>query len=247
MITTANTESPVVLVPGYWLGSWAWETVSEHLRHKGHQTYPITLPGLESPATERAGMRFADHVSAVSACVRAVGDAVVLVAHSGAGAVVTAVLDAVPHLVSRVIYLDSGPASQGAVPRPDVGPDVVELPLPPFAELEASGASLDGLDGATLQRFRDNAVPHPAGAVREPIQLVNPARHAVPATIICCSFPSTTVKELVASGDPMFAAIAELRDVTYLDLPTGHWPMWSHPAETADVLSRAARDRTRLI
>jgi hypothetical protein len=34
----------------------------------------------------------------------------------------------------------------------------------------------------------------------------------------------------------MFAPTLELRDLDYVDLPGGHWPMWAQPAELADVL-----------
>jgi hypothetical protein len=31
----------------------------------------------------------------------------------------------------------------------------------------------------------------------------------------------------------MFAPIAALTDVSYVDLPTGHWPTWSRPDDLA--------------
>jgi hypothetical protein len=38
----------------------------------------------------------------------------------------------------------------------------------------------------------------------------------------------------------MFAETAELTDVEVLDLPTGHWPMWSRPTDLAEVIAAAA-------
>ncbi len=35
-----------VLVPGYWLGGWAWRDVAETLRVAGHSVYLATLTGL---------------------------------------------------------------------------------------------------------------------------------------------------------------------------------------------------------
>ena len=35
-----------VLVPGAWLGGWAWRDVAARLRAMGHDVYPITLTGL---------------------------------------------------------------------------------------------------------------------------------------------------------------------------------------------------------
>ena len=39
---------PIVLVPGFWLGAWAWDEVAAALRADGHQVAALTLPGLES-------------------------------------------------------------------------------------------------------------------------------------------------------------------------------------------------------
>ncbi|WP_127573968.1 alpha/beta fold hydrolase [Georgenia faecalis] len=237
---TPPPSPPIVLVPGHWLGAWAWDAVAARLRATGHTVTALTLPGLEDAATPRAGIRYEDHVRAVLDAVTAHDGPVVLVAHSGAGAPVTSALDAAPERVARVVYVDSGPSADGVVPEPDLRQDAVELPLPSFAELEAGGASLAGLDAAALDRFRERAVPHPAGALRERIVLRDDRRHGVPATLVCCSIPSATVQALVASGEPMFAAVAALTDAGYVDLPTGHWPMWSAPAELADVLAGAA-------
>ena len=242
MTTQSTVTRPIVLVPGYWLGGWAWDAVVDHLRSDGVEAHAVTLPGLESPETPRAGIHTADHVAAVLAALDATPSPAVLVAHSGGGAIASAVLDAAPHLVARVVYVDSGPASDGDVPRPDLPPDLTELPLPSFADLEAGGASLDGLDDGALQQFRDRAVPHPAGPLQEPVSLPNGGGVGVPATVVCCSVTSQTVRELVASGNPMFAPLAGLTDVTYIDLPTGHWPMWSRPEALADVLAGIARE-----
>ncbi|WP_460301998.1 alpha/beta fold hydrolase [Actinocorallia aurea] len=232
--------SPLILVPGLWLGGWAWDEVSDHLSGDGVPAQAVTLPGLDSPATPRAGIRLADHIAAVVTAIRAAGEPVVLVAHSGAGMLATAALDEVPGMVRRVVYVDSGPVSDGAVARPELDPETLEVPLPPTAQLAAAGVSLDGLGEEALRRFQDRAIPHPAGPLREPVRLSDPARHQVPATLVCCSFPSTTVREMVGSEVGMFAPLADLADVHYLDLPTGHWPMWSRPAALADLLAEAA-------
>ena len=229
---------PVILIPGYWLGGWAWSAVAGQLRSSGLTVTSVTLPGLESPETSREGVRFADHVDAVLDVLPEEGQAV-LVAHSGAGAVVTAVLDQVPERVARVIYVDSGPSADGSVPRPDLDPASVDLPLPSFEEFEAQGASLEGLDQTALERFREGAAPHPVGALTAPVELRNPRRNAVPATVVCCSIPSSVIAQ--ATDQPMFAPLKDLTDVTYVDLPTGHWPMWSRPEELATVIEEAAR------
>ncbi|MFF2821849.1 hypothetical protein ACFVRV_02240 [Arthrobacter koreensis] len=75
--------------------------------------------------------------------------------------------------------------------------------------------------------------------LREPLELTNDARRNVPTTLVCCSIPGAQMLELARSGHPMFAETAELTDVEVLDLPTGHWPMWSRPADLAEVIAAA--------
>ncbi|MHA3685008.1 hypothetical protein ACXR2T_12305 [Leucobacter sp. HY1910] len=36
------------------------------------------------------------------------------------------------------------------------------------------------------------------------------------------------------------ADVAHYHDANYIDLPTGHWPMWSLPAELAAIIAAAA-------
>ncbi|MEU0333828.1 alpha/beta hydrolase [Streptomyces sp. NPDC006193] len=52
------------------------------------------------------------------------------------------------------------------------------------------------------------------------------------------------MQRLVDLGDPAAAALTNPR-VTFFELPTGHWPMLSQPAELADVLLRAAAGEGR--
>lgn len=224
-----------VLVPGYWLGGWAWDRVVPGLTAAGHQVTAVTLPGLGSAGDDRRSIHLRDHVASLAEVLAAQDADTVLVAHSGAGKLVTGVLDQDPRAVARVVYVDSGPSADGAAD--DVPPELAELPLPPWEELQAS---LDGLSPADLTLFRERAVPHPAAVAREPLRLGDPRRREVPSTFITCSFPAATVAELAAQGHPMFAEVAQLTDVTWVDLPTGHWPMWSRPADLVDALLTTA-------
>ena len=61
----------------------------------------------------------------------------------------------------------------------------------------------------------------------------------MPATLIACSIPTATVRQLAEGGHPMFAEVARLRDLSYVDLPTGHWPMFSRPQDLAEAILTA--------
>ncbi len=141
--------------------------------------------------------------------------------------------------MARVIWVDSGPVASGTVFAPDLPAEVNELPLPSF-EVLSQQASLEGLSAEVLERFRKRAVPEPASVLRQRVELTNDARRKVPTTVVCCSLPSAQLLELAQAGHPMFAEVAELDSLDVVDLPTGHWPMWSRPEDLAEVIAAAA-------
>lgn len=243
MDTATRTLPSIVLVPGYWLGAWAWDAVAEELRGRGHHVVAVTLPGLDPDDSERASATVAQQADVLHSTVHAAaahGSSVVLVAHSGAGFPTSVLLDREPTAIARVVYVDSGPSSDGSAFDASVPPEEDEVPLPPFEELAAGGASLEGLSEDDLQRFRERSVPEPGPVMREPIHLGNDARRDVPSTIIACSFPSEVVMQMAQQGHPMMAEVGTLRDLELVDLPTGHWPMWSRPTDLAAAIANAA-------
>ena len=118
------------------------------------------------------------------------------------------------------------------------------MPLPSWAALQEDGSSIDGLTDEQLEAFRRRAVPEPGGAIRGAPNLTNGRRLDVPSTIICTSMTSGEIKAAVDAGYPWIAGLAELHNVTYVDLPTGHWPMWSRPQDLAAVLGEIAQSNS---
>jgi pimeloyl-ACP methyl ester carboxylesterase len=227
-------SAPIVLVPGFWLGAWAWDEVAAALRAEGHDVTAVTLPGLESPEADRSAVTLADHVDAIRAAVTAAGAPAVLAVHSGAGFPGYAASDRVPERIAAMVYVDSGPGKGAMNP----GMADVEFPLPAWDDLDEN---LDGLTEEHLAAFRARAVPQPGGTIREAADLTNDARLDLPTTVICTSMTSEQIKAAAAEGYDWLGGLAELRDVTYVDLPTSHWPMWSRPRDLADVISAVAR------
>jgi len=230
------TSAPIILVPGFWLGAWAWDEVAAALRADGHDVTAVTLPGLESADADRSSVTLADHVDAICDAVTATGRPAVLAVHSGAGASGYAATDRIPKQLAAMVYVDSGPAT-GAL-DPDF--DAVEKPLPSPEEL-AEEENLDGLTEAHLETFRRRAVPEPGGALRDAPELTNDARLDVPSTAICTGYTSEQYKDAVKEGYAWLGGFAELRDVTWVDLPTSHWPMWSRPVELAGIIGDVAK------
>jgi len=232
------TNAPIILVPGLWLGAWAWDEVAATLRADGHDVTALTLPGLESADADRSSITLSDHVDAICDAVTAKGQPVVLAVHSGTGFSGYAASDRVPERIAAMVYVDSAP---GIAPLdPDF--DAVEKPMS-LDELREE-ENLDGLSEEQLATFRRRAVPEPGGALREAIELTNDARLDIPSTLICTGYTSEQYKDAVKEGYAWLAGLTEIRDVTWVDLPTSHWPMWSRPQELAAIIGDVAKAHT---
>src|SRR5688572_26819107 len=144
--------APIVLVPGFWLGAWAWDEVAAELRAGGHDVTALTLPGLESAEADRSAVTMSDHVDAICKAVEAADAPVVLAVHSGTGFAGYAATDRIPERIAAMVYVDSAPGI-GAM-DPDF--EGVEMPLPSPEDL-AANENLDGLSEEQLETFRQRA------------------------------------------------------------------------------------------
>jgi pimeloyl-ACP methyl ester carboxylesterase len=231
----------IILVPGFWLDASSWSEVTPPLVAAGHRVHPLTLPGLDSLDTPRAGIGLREHIDAVVAAVDDIDGPVVLVGHSGGGAIIHGAVDARPDRVARAVYVDSGPLAEGGVINDELPAEGDEVPLPPWEFFEEE--DLIDLNDELRAAFRARAIPEPRAVTSDPQHLHDERRYDVSATVIACEFPSSVLTEWIAAGHPYVAELARIRDVEYVDLPTGHWPQFTRPAELG-VAILVAVDRT---
>jgi pimeloyl-ACP methyl ester carboxylesterase len=193
--------------------------------------HPLTLPGLESVDADRTGIGLRDHVDAVISVVDQLPDPVVLVGHSGGGAIAHAVVDARPDRVVRAVYVDSGPLAHGSAINEELPVEGGEIPLPDWSSFGEE--DLVDLDEGLRERFRSIAVPEPAGVARDPQVLGDERRYDVPVTVIACEYPAEVLRTMMGDGHPYVAELARVHDVELVDLPTGHWPQLTRPRDLA--------------
>ncbi|HEU4808711.1 MAG TPA: alpha/beta hydrolase [Homoserinimonas sp.] len=224
----------IVLIPGFWLDGKSWNDVAAPLKDAGHTVHSLTLPGLESRDADRTGISLRDHVDAVVSVIDSLQPPVVLVGHSGGGAIAHAAVDARPERVARVIYVDSGPLGDGDCINDELPVVGDEVPLPDWSEFE--DADLTDLDDDLREKFRAMAIPEPVRVTSDRQQLGDERRYDVPVTIICCEFSSDALKKWMSDGAPYFAELAKVKNATLVDLPTGHWPQLTKPRELASVI-----------
>jgi pimeloyl-ACP methyl ester carboxylesterase len=229
------TTPTIILVPGFWLGSWAWDEVAGLLRADGHEVTALTMPGLESAHVDRSSISLADHVAAITEAVKTAGAPVVLAVHSGTGFSGYVASDRVPEQIAAMVYVDTAPGI------PPLDPDFEGDEKPLMWEEVSAEENLDGLTEEQLETFQQRAVPEPGGVLRDTAELANDARLDIPSTIICTGYTSEQYKDAAKEGYSWLGGLKEVRDITWVDLPTSHWPMWSRPKELAEIIGDVAK------
>jgi pimeloyl-ACP methyl ester carboxylesterase len=239
-----------VLIPGFWIGAWAWRPVTDALRARGHDVHALSLTGL----AERAHLARRDtdldtHVTDVTNLLRYEDlHDVVLVGHSYAGAVViTSAAERMPERIAKLVFVDSGPLPDGMSQSDFAGPDdrarnaelVARvgdgwlLPPPPWEELAADVADLDP---AVLATLTERSVPQPWATAISPVRLTG-SWEKLPRLGIMSSFTGAQARGMAASAPGLRHMDGE--QWHYEDLPTWHWPMFTRAGELADILHRA--------
>jgi len=94
----------IVLVHGAWMDASAWNRVAPMLTEKGHAVIAVNLPGHGVDDTPYEQIQLQTYIDAVKT---AIGDKtnVILVGHSLAGIVISQVAEAIPHQLTRLVYV----------------------------------------------------------------------------------------------------------------------------------------------
>jgi len=229
-----------VLVPGAWLGAWAWKEVTKPLENQGHEAFPVTLTGMGESvhlATKDVGVETA--IRDVLNVIRYNEiDGFVLVGHSFAGKVVAAVADRAHDKVSKVIYVDAIRPERVRTPQAGFDPTHEFGPLPPgsFAiplTEEIIGRIGPDVKGEHLRRMISLATPWPTKLAADPITL-SKNYDAVREAYIFCSLSGDPVDEIVAGKWGKLEGPHKV-------IEAGHWPMITRPEELARDLVALAK------
>ena len=230
--------STYILVPGMWIGAWAWRQVTSELRAGGHDVHPLTLTGV----ADRSHLLGPDidldtHITDIVRLAEAedLRD-IVLVGHSYGGLPVSAAALRLRDRIRSVVYVDSGPLPEG-MSQLDLAGDATEptgdaVPPRPW-DAAADPVLLAGLDDTALDLLRTRSTGHPLASVKQPLG-VRATSADLPTVLIACTFPLEQIHEMMAAGHPFFAGLAEAE---IIPLATGHWPMLSEPKKLAGILA----------
>lgn len=226
----------VILVPGFWLTASAWNEVRATLASEGIDARALTLPGLDG-AGHVSEVTLDDQVRAIVEAVEQCNSPVVLVGHSASAVLIQLAADRRPASIAHLIHVDAVPLPHGSSINADIADVDGLIQIPPWDGFDPEETS--DLDDDVRESIRRHAVPQPAAPAREPITYTDDRRHRIPATVIACAFTAEQLASWIEIDSPWTSEIAAIEDLTIVDLPGGHWPMFSQPHHLAMVIADA--------
>lgn len=220
----------LLLIAGLWIDGSAWDPVVRELAAIGRRGVPIRLPGQGVPPPDAT---LEDQLAVVLKAVDAAGGPITVVGHSAASTLAWMAADRRPGTVARVAMVGGFPAQDGATYASmfDMADGV--MPFPGWEPFEGPDAA--DLDASQRQALAAAAIPVPEGVATGTVRLSDERRYGVPVTLICPEYSATQARAWVESGT--VPELGPAKDVQYVDIDSGHWPMVTRPAELAAILA----------
>ena len=218
----------IILIPGLWLTADAWAPVEPGLTAAGHRPVPLDLPNAP-------GRTLDDQLRVVEAAIDAASGPALVVGHSAASTLAWLAADRRPDRVAAVAMVGGMPVAQGSAYAPFFAAEdgVMEFPgWEPFA-----GPDSDDLTQQQKDEISTAAVPMPESVTHAPVNYTNEARKQVPVSLVCPEFSPEDAKAWFDAGEmPELVGVP----LSYVNIDSGHWPMFSAPDELAQILVQLA-------
>lgn len=218
----------ILLIAGMWLDGRAWEGVLPPLEAAGHRPVPLTLPGQGSGGDATLD----DQLDSVLAAVDASAEPVMVVGHSAAATLAWLAADRRPDQVASVVLVGGFPEVYAKPYFPVFAPVDGQVRFPGWEPF--TGPDSEDLDAEMRAHVESIAVPVAEGVTTAPVHYTGPRRFDVPVTIICPEFSPEEAQQWVGAGD--VPELGNANRVEFVDLESGHWPMFSRPAELARAI-----------
>jgi pimeloyl-ACP methyl ester carboxylesterase len=223
----------ILLIAGLWLDGSAWDEVAPALAELGHRPVPLTLPGQGDGA---ASATLDEQVAAVLAAVDASSGRPVVVGHSAACTLAWLAADARPEKVGKVVLIGGFPSRDGALYADFFEVKDGAMAFPGWGPFEGPDAA--DLDEDARRRIAAAAIPVPEGVTNGVVRLTDERRFDVPVVLVCPEFTPAQAQGWIDDGD--LPELAKARHLEFVDIDSGHWPMFSRPVELARLLAAAA-------
>lgn len=236
-----------VLVHGAWGGAWYWRRVEKLLGAAGHRVHAVTLTGVgERSHLMSPAITLETHITDVARAIEAEEmEDVVLVVHSYAGMIGTAIADRQSAGLRHLVYVDA------VVPKPGESWGSTHSSATREARLAAAQASADfsipppdpkvfGLESADYEWVKRRQTPHPGHTYTAALDFDPKRVSTIPRTFVNCTQPALGTIDAIRPrlADSRFWDGAWLAGggVKVVELKTGHDPMITMPVELTRIL-----------
>ena len=223
----------IVLIAGLWLDGSAWDEVVPALEALGHRPVPLTLPGQGDGS---ASATLDDQVAVVLAALDSAPDRQMVVGHSAACTLAWIAADARPDKVAKVALIGGFPSVDGQSYADFFPTRDGVMPFPGWEPFD--GPDSADLDEEAKASIAAAAIPVPEGVSKATVHLTDKRRFDVPVVLVCPEFSPAQAQEWISAGE--IPELANAKHLDFVDIDSGHWPMFSQPVELARLLAAAA-------
>jgi pimeloyl-ACP methyl ester carboxylesterase len=240
-------QKTFVIVHGAFQGPYAWTDVKSQLESQGQKVIVVQLPGHGSDTTNPSQISMNSYRDSVIAAINATTGTVVLVGHSMGGMVISAVAEAIPGRISKLIYLAAFVPQNGQTLLQIASQDSVGLlgpqlvPSPDYLTLKISDTTkipqvfcADG-SAQVQQELLANYKPEPAIPFNNPISITSAGFGSVSKVYIHTANDQ-------ALGMPLQNKMVSWAGITKVySINSSHCPQLSMPAALTTLLLQVAQ------
>ncbi len=159
-----------------------------------------------------------------------------LVGHSAACTLAWLAADARPEQVAKVVLIGGFPSADGEPYADFFESEDGVMPFPGWGSFE--GPDSADLDAEARRSIESAAIPVPERVTKAVVRLADQRRFDVPVVLVCPEFTPAQAREWIDAGD--VPELAKAKHLGFVDIDSGHWPMFSKPIELARLLAAAA-------
>jgi pimeloyl-ACP methyl ester carboxylesterase len=225
----------ILLIAGMWLDGSAWDDVTPALTKLGHRPVPLTLPGQGDGSPSAT---FDDQVAAVITAVDSASDKPLVVGHSAACTLAWVAADARPEKVAKLALIGGFASADGETYADFFEPKDGVMAFPGWEPFE--GPDSADLDEEARRSIAAAAISVPEAVTKGVVHLADERRFDVPIVLVCPEYSPAQAKEWIGSGQ--LPELAKAKHLEFVDIDSGHWPMFTKPAELARLLAALAAD-----
>ena len=229
-----------VLVHGAWHGAWCWKRILPGLWSAGHRAFAVTLTGTGERAHQlSSSVTLQTHIDDVAAVIEAEElDRAIVVGHSYAGMIITAIADRMPEHIARLVYVDAvvpQPGESWSSTHPAQTQTQRREAIAATGSIPPADPSAYGLTGDDAQWVARRQRPQPGGVYDDPLHFDATRVASLPRTFIDCTSPALPTVAV------MRERVRQQPGWHIHEIATGHDPMISAPDALLSLLLSLAQ------